>query len=111
MKKFFQIIGLFSLLIFSFFLTDKTATVIKNMDDIMVEIKKNEHLFKEDGVNAIIKDNTIIPGISFKKVNINSSYRNMKEYGKYNEDLYVYDYIKPKISIINNKINNSRVTK
>ena len=102
MKRTFQVIGLISLLGFSFFLTDKTATVIKNLDDIMIEIKENKHLYEQEEINAVIKDDGIIPGISKKTVNVNKSYNSMKEYGKYNSNLYVFDYKIPTISIKNN---------
>ena len=103
MRKIFQTIGLFSLLFFSFFLTDKTAMVIKDMDDIMVTIRDNKDNYKINSIDAVIKGDTIIPGISKREVNINASYQRMKEYGKYNSDFYVYKYSLPKISIQNNK--------
>ena len=42
MKKTFQIIGLISLTCFSFFITEKTATVVNDLDEIMIEIKPIE---------------------------------------------------------------------
>lgn len=103
MKRIFQIISLIGLLCFSFFITDKTAKVASNMDDIMIDIKSNYKKYSTDSIDAIIKDNTIIPGKYGKKVNINKSYKNMKQNGYYNENLYIYDYIKPKISLEDNK--------
>ncbi len=103
MKKFFQIIGLISLTCFSFFVTEKTAIVVNDLDEIMIQIKENCDKYKSDAVDAIINDNTIISGINGRKVNINKSYKNMKINGYYHENLYVYDYTKPKISLTNNK--------
>ena len=103
MKRLFERIGLISLLVFSFFLTDKTSTVIKNLDDIMVMIKSNKKNYETKSINAHINGNSIIPGISKKEVNVNKSYSKMKEYGKYNSNLYIYNYTKPNISITNNK--------
>ena len=103
MKKIFEYIALISLLIFSFFLTDKTSTVIKNMDEIMIMIKDNKKRYETKEINAVINDKYITPGISKRLVNINKSYNTMKKYGKYNPNLYIYDYIKPSISIIDNK--------
>ena len=103
MKKTFQIIGLISLTCFSFFVTEKTATVVNNMDEIMVEIKEKMNNYKSDAIDAIIEGNTIIPGISSKKVNIGKSYKNMKDSGYFNDKLFIYDYTKPNISIENNK--------
>ena len=103
MKRVFEYIALISLLIFSFFLTDKTSIVIKNMDEIMIMIKDNKKRYETKEINAVITGKYITPGISKRKVNINKSYNNMKEYGKYNPNLYIYDYIKPSVSIIDNK--------
>ena len=103
MKRLFEYIALISLLIFSFFLTDKTSIVIKNMDELMIMINNNKKRYETKEIKAVINDKYITPGISKRKVNINKSYNNMKEYGKYNSNLYIYDYIKPSISIIDNK--------
>lgn len=102
MKKIFQMIGLISLTCFSFFVTEKTAIVVSDMDEIMIEIKSNYKKYQSDEVDAIVKENTIIPGICMKKVNINKSYKNMKSNGYYNEKMYIYDYSKPKISLSDN---------
>lgn len=103
MKKIFQIIGLISLTCFSFFMTEKTALVVSDMDEIMIKIKEESDKYKTDFIDAVIEDNKIISGVNGKKVNINKSYKNMKINGFYHENLYVYDYTKPKISIIDNK--------
>lgn len=102
MKRTFEIISLILLICFSFFVTDKTAKVTSSMDDIMVEIKENYKNYKKDSVDATIDKNTIIPGMYGKEVNINKSYKNMKQSGYYSGNLFVYDYIKPKISLEDN---------
>ena len=102
MKKIFQMLGLIGLTCFSFFMTEKTATVVSDMDEIMIEIKTNYKSYKSEGVDAIIDGNTIIPGIRAKDVNINKSYKNMKSNGYYSDKLYIYDYTKPKISLSDN---------
>ena len=61
LKKIFQIIGLISLTCFSFFMTEKTALVVSDMDEIMIEIKANYKNYHTDGVDAIVDGNTIIP--------------------------------------------------
>ena len=103
MKKVFESTLLISLLVFSFFLTDKTSQVIKDMDEIMIMIKQNKGKYETKSISAKINNGSIIPGICKRVVNINKSYSSMKEYGKYNPNLYVYDYVKPKVSIIDNK--------
>ena len=69
----------------------------------MISIRENSDNYKSKSIDAKIDGDTIIPGISGRKVNINKSYKKMKEYGSYNEELYVYDYIKPNISLSDNK--------
>ena len=102
MKKIFQMLGLISLTCFSFFMTEKTATVVSDLDEIMIEIKANYKKYKTDSKDAIIENNTIIPGISAKDVNINKSYKNMKANGYYSDKLYIYDYTKPSVSLSDN---------
>ena len=103
MKKVFKCTLLICLFVFSFFLTDKISDVIKDMDEIMILIKQNKSKYETKSISAKINDDSIIPGISKRIVNINKSYSKMKEYGKYNSNLYSYDYIKPKVSIVDNK--------
>ncbi|MBQ9072211.1 MAG: polysaccharide deacetylase family protein [Bacilli bacterium] len=102
MKKTFQMIGLISLTCFSFFVTEKTATVVNDMDEIMIEIKEKKDDYKIDAIDAIIENNTIIPGINAKEVNINKSYKNMKSNGYFSDKLFIYDYENPKISLTDN---------
>ena len=103
MDKIFKGIGLLGLVIFSFFYTNKTAMVIMEQDQIMIEIKNQESKYNKDVIESIIKDDTIIPGINGVKVNINKSYNNMKKIGIYNSNYLIYDVIKPKYSLKNNK--------
>lgn len=102
MKKLFQIIGLISLMGFSFFYTEKTVSVIKEYDEIMIEIKNIKSKYQKKYINAYIKNDTIIPGISGVEVDINKSYSKMKKYGSFDESLIVLKKIEPKISINNN---------
>lgn len=102
MKKFFQAIGIISLLCFSFIYTEKTVTVVKEFDDIMVQIKEQNDSCKVEAVDATVTSNTIIPGISGSEIDIDKSYSKMKRYGKYNEKLLEYKDVKPNISLHNN---------
>lgn len=103
MNKVFKGIGLFGLVLFSFFYTNKTAMVIKEQDSIMIEIKKEQNKYEKKVIESLINGDTIIPGINGLKVNINKSYDNMKKIGIYNSNYLVYDIIKPKDSLKNNK--------
>lgn len=99
MKRLFSLIGLISLACVSFFMTEKTTTVIKNVDDIMIEIKDKYKNYERESISAKIVNDTIIPGVKGINVDVNKSYRKMKKYGYYNDKLYVYKKIKPKISM------------
>ena len=66
---------------------------------------------KLKGLMQLLMINILFLVLVKKKVNINKSYNNMKEYGKYNPNLFIYDCIKPSISISNNKDYNYPVIK
>lgn len=102
MKKYFEYIGLLSLVCFSFFLTDKTVTVVQEVDDIMVQIKAHQEEYQKEGENAVIKEKYIIPGLPSKKVNIDKSYQEMKKLGIYDSSYFVYDIEKPEENLDKN---------
>lgn len=99
MKKFFQTLGMITLMCLSFIYTEKTALVVKETDNIMIQIKKQNIEYKVEPIDAVIKNNTIRPGLSGKTINENKSYLNMKRVGVYNPKLLEYQIIRPKISI------------
>lgn len=101
MKKIFTVIGVLSLVCFSFYYTNLATEIIKNNDPIMKKIVKVSESYKKESINAVFSDNTIIPGISGVKVDINNSYESMKKYGKFNEDLIVFEEIMPTVSVQN----------
>lgn len=103
MKKFFQILGLCSIMVFSFYYTDKIAFLIQQKNPVLKEIKEKEADLKIPSTNATIIDDYIIPGLAGSKVNIEKSFLNMKPLNEYNEYYLVYDEIKPTISLQNNK--------
>ena len=90
------------LLLFSFFYTNKSISIIRNQDPLMKEIINNKSKFEIKSVSAIIKDNTIIPGKNGKEVDLEKTYTKMKQYGTYNESLTVFKETKPTISIEDN---------
>ena len=102
MRKFFRNIGIISLICFSFYFTEKTVNVIKDADELMIEIKNKQDNYYIEPIDGIIKDNTFIPGVSGKKVNTDKSYKRMKEYGLFNDSLLIYDIVKPKNQLKNN---------
>lgn len=89
--------------VFSFYFTDRIMLYIENKNPIMqniLDIKDNYYI---KPVNAIINDNTIIPGISGKEINPHKSLLKMEEFGSFNETYLIYNKIKPEISLDNNK--------
>ena len=59
---------------------------------ISYKIKKTS---KVNPVDATIVKNTIIPGLQGREVNIESSYKKMKEQGVFNPSFFVYEEIDP----------------
>ncbi len=103
MKKLFQIIGFISLIGFSFFYTEKTISVVKEYDDIMINIKSVSNKYQKDYIDASIVGNKIIPGVSGVKVDLNRSYSKMKRYGSFEESLIVLKKVNPSILLEKNK--------
>ena len=101
MKKYFEIVGMIVLGLFSVFYTTKTTMVVKEMDNIMIKIKEEQDKYQINPVDAQINDDVIISGISGQKVDIGASYDAMKKIGTYNESMLVYENIKPSISVSN----------
>lgn len=101
-KKIISIVIAITLLLLSFYYTSKSIDIVKNIDPIMQQIEKNKEKYEIKPQNAIIKDNTIIPGISGKEVDKKISYSKMKRYGTYNESLTTLKKVEPQVSIKNN---------
>ena len=103
MKNILKIVGLFVLMGFSFFYTDKVIEVIREEDNIMIELNNVKDLYKIEAVSANVVSNTIIPGVNGRVVNIDKSYKEMKSVGKFNKNSIIYDVVRPSVSISNNK--------
>lgn len=91
------------LVVFSFYLTDRVMIYIDSKNPIMKSILDKKDDYYERAVNAVIKDNTIIPGINGKEVNEYKSFVKMEEFGSFNELYLKYDLIKPEVSLEDNK--------
>ena len=81
MKNLVKLLGLFVLIVFSFFYTDKVLNVIREEDKVMIELTSVIDVYKEDAVDAKVVDNTIIPGIKGRIINVDKSYNKMKQLG------------------------------
>lgn len=98
-KKLIRVTLILLLSIFSFYYTNKSIELIREQDPIMKKIKSTDEKYNVQAVNAEINENTIIPGITGKKINYQDSYTKMKQYGAYNEVLMTLKEVKPNISI------------
>lgn len=103
MKTIIRMIGLVTLIGFSFFYTDKVIEVIREEDEIMIELESIKDIYKIEPINATIVSNTIIPGQNGRNINIEASYKKMKSNGLFNENLLIYNDITPKINLNSNK--------
>lgn len=101
LKKIFETIGLFSLVCFSFFYTSEISLVIKDNDDIYKQIKNIKEQYNIKPIDAKIEGNTIIPGVSGSVIDVDKSYKKMKKFNEFNDNLLVYKSIKPNISVNN----------
>lgn len=87
------------LIVGSFYFTDKVMVYINNKNPIMQEIVLNKDKYKVEAVNAIIEDNTIIPGVNGKEVDVNKSFNKMENYGYFNELYLIYSESAPLLSL------------
>ena len=102
MRKVKLYLTLILLLLISFYTINKTNIEMKQKNPIMEQIKNSKNKYNIKPVNAIIKDNTIIPGVQGIEIDYEKSYKEMKEYGNYNETLTVMKEVSPEISVNNN---------
>lgn len=101
-KPYLTAIGICLLTVFSFYYTNKLIEFSKSKDPIMIEIMKNKDDYNKLSIDALINNNYITPGSEGLEVDVDKSYTKMKKLGKYNDNLYVYDVVKPTISIKDN---------
>jgi len=103
LKKTFEIIGVFTLLLFSFVFTEKTAYVAINQDDLMKQIESVKEAYTTKILEPIITENTFIPGKCGLEIDTKASYQKLKKIGVFNENLLVFKEICPKEKLKNNK--------
>ncbi len=115
MKKFFQSIGIITLMIGSFMLTSKVETASKLSDSLLNEIKSKKDGYKENAIEPLIKNNTIIPGINGKEVDVQKSYEEMSKIGYFDDKFLIYKTLKVENTLDKNKdkyiisLNNSKM--
>lgn len=87
------------MIVLSFYITDRVMIYINNKNPLMQEIVLRKEDYKVEAVNAIIKDNTIIPGINGKEVDEKKSFSKMDSIGYFNELFLEYNVISPNESL------------
>jgi len=103
MYKYVKYIIVSILILMSFYITNKTAILVRNEDPILKKIQEVSKEINKDSIDAYINDEYIIPGMYGKLVNELNSLSKMKEDNIFNS-LYIYiDDIKPNISLEDNK--------
>ena len=100
--KSLKVLGGISLLIFSFYYVDQVSNLSISKNKLFQEITYNALNYNIKPVNAVIKDNKIIPGLNGKNVDIKKSYYKMKTFKIFNEYFLVYNEQEPDISLKNN---------
>lgn len=100
--KFIKLLGLITLICFTFFYTEKIINVSIEQDEIMIKLKEIKTEHEISPINAIINEDTIIPGKTGQYLDLDTSYKQMKKIGYYEESLLSYQKIYPEISIYNN---------
>lgn len=102
MKKFFQSIGMITLVFCSFWYTDKTASVVKESDEVMIQIKESKKNETTGVIEAFVQDEEMIPGVHGMEIDIEKSYQKMKEIGYFDTSFFIYEEVKPKSLLKNN---------
>ena len=103
MKNIIKTISLLSLVCFSFFYTDKVINIINKKDPLMIKIENIKEKYEVKPVNAILNEDTIVPGISGRQIDVLKSYEEMKSSGIFREELLVYKSLYPSSLLSSNK--------
>ena len=103
MKTIFRNIGILALACFSFLLTDETIMVVKESDQLMIEIREKMAEYYVQTVDGKVNGNYLKVGYSGLEIDPLKSYDQMKKIGYFNESMLVYKQIKPLNSIKEHK--------
>lgn len=103
MENVFKLLGIGSLLMFSFFYINSVNNYLVQNSNLVYEINSVKELYTLESVDAVVYGEYIIPGINGKVVNLLESYYMMSPYDKFLESFVVYDTKKPNVSIDFNK--------
>lgn len=99
LKKTIKVLSILLLSVFSFYYTNKSVELIREQDPIMKEIRNTSEKYSTSAENAVIKNNTLIPGLVGEEIDYEKTYNKMKQYGSYNEVLTTLKEIEPSVSV------------
>ena len=100
LKNITKYLGVIVLVLFSFYYTDKSVDIVKRNDPEMKEIIYNSDNFKIESVDAITIGDTIIPGMNGIEVDIDESYKRMKQVNGYYESMLMFSEVIPDESLL-----------
>lgn len=103
MKKIYKSLGLFAVMLFSFYYTEKIAVIMQNKSPIMQNINEVEMKYIEIATNATVNGEYVVPGVMGRMVNKTKSFVNMKAFGVFNEYYLIFDDVKPDVSLEDHK--------
>ncbi len=103
MRNLFKYMGLFAVLLFSFYYTEKMSNIVVSNNSLVSEINSVSEKYNIKAVSAVIEDNYIIPGLNGYAVNVLKSYNNMRFLDTFNSYYLEYDKVLPNVSLENNK--------
>lgn len=101
MKNLTKYLGVFALVLFSFYYTDGAVEIIKRNDPVMKNILEDTESYKLESVSAVVEENTIIPGMNGLEVDVDESYKKMKSVNGYYESMLTLKEVIPEESILN----------
>ena len=90
-------------MVFSFYYTEQIANIVLNKNPLMQEITKSKDDYEVKSVDAVIEGEYIIPGVNGLEVNAKDSFYKMQGAQVFNSYYLVFEQVKPKISLEDNK--------
>lgn len=103
MKRIIQKLSMLLFILLTFFLADKLVNNNINNTYLMKEINSLKDEYKVLPVTAVIDDDTIIPGINGKEVEVFKTYQKMRKSNIFDEDDIVYKTIFSSVLLEDNK--------
>lgn len=101
--KIFKGMGIIAVVMFSFYYTERIANFVLEKNNLYQEIESKKSIYEVESVAATINDETMIPGLYGKSVNVKTSYYNMKSLQTFNSYYLVYQDTVPEVSMEHNK--------